>query len=216
VIISQPDILDTSILIVDHQEANVSLLERVLRDAGHQRINSTTNPLDVCSLHREHCYDLILLDVSTPGMDGFAVMADLKVGAAEEHLPVLVLITQPNQMLRALEAGARDFIYKPFELAEVQTRIRNMLEARLLYKKMARYHQRIEAIEAEKKAEQRESEARYQSLFNLAVDWLWEQDEHGKATKISAPVLEILGFSSMAPAREITSLLSRSTASQPM
>jgi PleD family two-component response regulator len=138
--ISPPDLLDASILIVDGQEANTSLLERVLRDAGHQRITSTTNPLDVCPLHRTHCYDLIVLDISTPDMDGFAVMSDLKVGAVEEYLPVLVLITQPTQMLRALEAGARDFISKPFELVEVRTRIRNMLEIRLLYKKIALYN----------------------------------------------------------------------------
>jgi DNA-binding response OmpR family regulator len=214
--IPQVNILDATILIVDHEEANVSLLERVLRDAGHQQITSTTNPLDVCPLHRTHCYDLIVLDISTPDMDGFAVMADLKIDAVDNHLPVLVLITHPNQLPRALEVGARDFISKPFELVEVRTRIRNMLEIRLLYKKIALYNQRIEAIEAERKAELRASEARYQSLFELATDWLWEQDEHGKATKISAPVLEILSFSSMAPVREITSLPSRTPASQPM
>lgn len=210
------DILGASILIVDHEDANVCLLERMLRDAGHQQITSTTNPLEVCPLHRTHCYDLIVLDISTPAMDGFAVMADLKVDAVDDHLPVLVLITHPNQMPRALEVGARDFISKPFELVEVRTRIRNMLELRLLYKKIALYDQRIEALELERNAELRKSGVRYQNLFEFATDWLWEQDEHGKATKVSAPVLEILGFSSMAPVREITSLPSRTTAFQPM
>ena len=214
--ISPLDILDAAILIVDHEEANLSLLARVLHDAGHQRITSTTNLLDVCALHRAHCYDLIVLDISVPEIDCFAVTADLTATAADDHLSVLAIITQPQHLLPALRAGARDFISKPFELVEVRTRIRNMLELRLLYKKIALYDQRIEALELERNAELRKSGVRYQNLFEFATDWLWEQDEHGKATKVSAPVLEILGFSSMAPVREITSLPSRTTAFQPM
>ena len=88
--ITLSDILDASILIVDRQEANVSLLERVLREIGHQRITATTNPLEVCTLHRTHCYDLILLDISPPDMDGLAVMADLNVDTVKDYLSVSV------------------------------------------------------------------------------------------------------------------------------
>ena len=67
-------ILNASILIVDDVPANVELLERMLQLAGYTSVASTTNPLDVCGLHRENQYDLILLDLMMPRMDGFQVM----------------------------------------------------------------------------------------------------------------------------------------------
>ena len=69
------DILGARILIVDDQEANVQLLEGVLGEAGYTCVTSTMDPQQVCALHRENHYDLILLDLQMPGMDGFAVMA---------------------------------------------------------------------------------------------------------------------------------------------
>jgi len=105
-----------------------------------------------------------------------------------------VLTAQPGHKLRALQAGAKDFISKPFDLVEVKTRIHNMLEVRLLYKKLANYNTELERTVCERTAELRESEARYRSLTELASDWYWEQDEHGNFTKVSGPVLEMLGI----------------------
>jgi DNA-binding response OmpR family regulator len=68
-----------------------------------------------------------------PGMDGFQVMEALKTNDSDPYLPVLVITAQPGHKLRALQAGAKDFISKPFDLVEVKTRIHNMLEVRLLY-----------------------------------------------------------------------------------
>jgi DNA-binding NtrC family response regulator len=130
------DILNANILIVDDQEANVRLLEQILSSAGYACITSTRDPHAVCALHRDNHYDLILLDLQMPGMDGFHVMEGLKAIETDSYLPVLVITAQPGHKLRALEAGAKDFISKPFDLAEVKTRIRNMLEVRLLYKKI--------------------------------------------------------------------------------
>jgi two-component system cell cycle response regulator len=134
--IRSPDILNASILIVDDREANVSLLDQILSEDGYTRITTTTNPLEVCALHRKNRYDLIVLDLQMPGMDGFQVMDGLKADESEDYLPVIVLTAQPAHRLRALRAGARDFISKPFELVDVTTRIHNMLEVRLLYKKL--------------------------------------------------------------------------------
>jgi two-component system cell cycle response regulator len=134
--IRSPDILNASILIVDDREANVSLLEQILSEDGYTRITTTTNSLEVCALHRKNRYDLIVLDLQMPGMDGFQVMDGLKADESENYLPVIVLTAQPAHKLRALQAGARDFISKPFELVDVTTRIHNMLEVRLLYKKL--------------------------------------------------------------------------------
>src|SRR5438105_92502 len=192
--IAESDILNASLLIVDDQEANVCLLEQTLSQAGYGRVSSTRNPHEVCALHRKNRYDLILLDLQMPGMDGFQVMEGLKTNHADGYLPVLVITAQPGHKLRALQAGAKDFISKPFDLVEVRTRIRNMLEVRLLYKKLESYSQELERTVQERTAELRESEARFRSLTELASDWYWEQDEKGNFTKVSGPVLEMRGM----------------------
>ena len=145
-IISEFHIFSGRILIVDDQESNVLLLEQLLSDAGYTHVTSTMNPQEVCALHREHHYDLILLDLQMPVMDGFEVIEELKTIAADGYLPVLVITAQPNHKLRALQAGAKDFISKPFDLVEVKTRIRNMLEVRLLYKKLEEYAKLLEQM----------------------------------------------------------------------
>jgi PAS domain S-box-containing protein len=191
---AESEILSASILIVDDQEANVSLLEQLLREAGYLRIASSMDPAEVCALHRRNSYDLILLDLQMPGMDGFQVMEGLKTNAADSYLPVLVVTAQPGHKLRALQAGAKDFISKPFDLVEVKARVRNLLEVRLLYRKLERYSEELEKTVQERTAELRESEARYRSLTELASDWYWEQDEEGNFSKVSGPVLEMLGI----------------------
>ena len=110
-----------------------------------------------------------------------------------------MLTAQPAHKLRALQAGAKDFISKPFDLLEVKTRIHNMLEVRLLYRRLEFHNQLLEHTVQERTAELRESEARYRSLTELASDWYWEQDESGGFTKVSGPVLEMLGLQGNAP-----------------
>jgi PAS domain S-box-containing protein len=192
--LSHAEILEASILIVDDQESNILLLEQLLSDAGYTHVSSTMNPQEVCALHRHNNYDLILLDLQMPVMDGFQVMEGLKTNSTDAYLPVLVLTAQPGHKLRALQAGAKDFISKPFDLVEVKTRIHNMLEVRLLYKKLENYNKLLEQTVLERTAELRESEARYRSLTELASDWYWEQDEEMNFTKVSGPVLEMLGI----------------------
>jgi adenylate cyclase len=125
------DILKAKILVVDDQPANVLLLERMLGEAGYQSVTSTLDPRTVRELHENNRYDLILLDLQMPGMDGFEVMEALKKIETAGYLPVLVITAQPDHKLRALRAGAKDFVSKPFEVAEVLTRVHNMLEVRL-------------------------------------------------------------------------------------
>ena len=121
-------------------------------------------------------------------------MEGLKTIDRDPYLPVIVLTAQPGHKLRALQAGAKDFINKPLDLTEVLTRIRNMLEVRLLYRELARHNSQLEATVLERTQELRESEARFRSLTELASDWYWEQDETGAFTKVSGPVLEVLGI----------------------
>jgi CheY-like chemotaxis protein len=172
----------------------VNLLQRMLGDAGYVNVSSTMSPHMVCAQHRKEDYDLILLDLQMPGMDGFQVIDALKTSDVDAYLPVIVLTAQPGHRVRALQAGVRDFISKPFDLLEVQTRIRNMLEVRLLYRALERHNATLERTVRERSAELRESESRYRSLTELACDWYWEQDESGSYTRVCGPVLEMLGL----------------------
>jgi two-component system cell cycle response regulator len=140
--ISADAILHGKILIVDDQQVNVLLLDRTLRGAGYVSITSTMDPGQVSQLHRENRYDLILLDLVMPGTDGFQVMESLKEIETDGYLPVLAVTADPAHKLRALQSGAKDFISKPFDLAEVLMRVRNMLEVRLLHE-AARTHGKI-------------------------------------------------------------------------
>ena len=199
------DIFSAHILVVDDQAVNVELLAQLLEGAGYSQVSTTMNPHEVCALHAQNQYDLILLDLKMPGMDGFQVMEGLALNKTDRYLPVIVLTAEPAHKIRALKAGAKDFISKPFDLVEVKTRIYNMLEVRLLYKRLADFNQILEQTVLERTAELRESEARYRSLTELASDWYWEQDENGVFTKVSGPVLEMLGIRAqggVAPAHE--------------
>ena len=192
--ISKQEILNARILIVDDQEANVLLLEEMLRDAGYVHITSTMNPYSVCKLHLENHYDLILLDLQMPGMDGFQVMEALKKNQADGYVPILVITAQPGHKLQALASGAKDFVAKPFDMIEVQTRIHNMLEVRLLYKQLEDYNKVLEQTVLERTAELRASEARFRRLTELSSDWYWEQDGSGRFSRIFGPVFEMLGI----------------------
>jgi PAS domain S-box-containing protein len=188
------ELLNASILIVDDQEANVMLLELMLRNEGYTNITTTQDPCQVAGLHAEQQFDLILLDLQMPEMDGFEVMEALKKDEAASYLPVLVLTAQPAHKLRALQAGAKDFVSKPFDFVEIQTRIRNMLEVRLLYRKLNDYNLVLEQKVLERTAELRESTERFQRFTELSSDWYWEQDANGELTQFSGPVKEMLGI----------------------
>jgi signal transduction histidine kinase len=179
--ISSSDILKASILIVDDQEANVSLLERMLSGAGYVSVSSTRNPHEVCELHRKNRYSLILLDLQMPGLDGFQVMEGLKAIEAEGYLPVLVQTSQPGHRLRALKAGAKDFVSKPFDLAEILMRVHNMLEVRLLHQ------------QAEMRTEQAETRSEQSESANLAKSRFLANMSHELRTPLNA----IIGFSEL-------------------
>ena len=142
--VSPADILHAGILIVDDLTVNVRLLEGMLRVAGYTCVESTTDPREVCELHRRNRYGLILLDLQMPGMDGFQVMEGLKEIEKDGYLPVLVITAQPDHKLRALEAGAKDFVAKPFDLAELRARVHNILEVRLLHLESKNYSKALE------------------------------------------------------------------------
>ncbi len=140
------DLYAANILIVDDDINNVHLLEQILKETGYNNVGSTLDPQCVCELHLANHYDLILLDMNMPIMDGFEVMKSIKLNTMNDYLPVIVITVQPDHKLRALQAGAKDFISKPFDLLEVKTRIHNMLEVRLLYRQLDDSNHELKAL----------------------------------------------------------------------
>jgi len=198
------EILKARILIVDDQPANVRLLERMLGDAGYQSITSTLEPRTVRELHEKNRYDLILLDLQMPGMDGFQVMEGLQPIETAGYLPVLVITAQPDHKLRALRAGAKDFISKPFDVAEVLTRVHNMLEVRLLHVEIHRKNEELKRLFDQVVAERKLSErlalhvppdsiaARLQARPDVAVD---------SVADVSVVIADIVGLAELTSTR---------------
>lgn len=132
-------IKDARILIVDDEEASIRLLERVLERAGYRNVHSTTDPTQVASLVAAEEPDLILLDLLMPDHDGWEVLDELReIVPRDTYLPIIVLTgdPRPEPRLRALVAGAKDFLSKPFDQFEILLRIHNLLEARLLFRNL--------------------------------------------------------------------------------
>ena len=197
------DILQARILVVDDQPANVLLLERMLGGAGYTSVTSTLDPRAVHALHKTNRYDLILLDLQMPGMDGFQVMEGLKEIETAGYLPVLVITAQPDHKLRALRAGAKDFISKPFDVAEVLSRVHNMLEVRLLHVEIRRKNDELQTLFDQVVAERKISErlalhvppdsiaARLQARPDVSADGFAD---------VSVLIADIVGFSELTPA----------------
>jgi CheY-like chemotaxis protein len=116
------------ILIVDDQPSNVRLLEHTLRRAGYVEVMSTTNPCEVTALHTQHHYDLILLDLQMPELDGFGVLGQLREVRSTNPVAVLVISAGSAEMPAALESGGDGFLAKPFRLPDVVERVQAMLK----------------------------------------------------------------------------------------
>jgi adenylate cyclase len=213
--IGKAEILEGKILIVDDQRANVALLEQMLRGAGYVSVTSTMDPGQVCELHLLNRYDLILLDLQMPGMDGFQVMENLKQIETGGYLPVLVVTAQPEHKVRALRSGARDFVSKPFDLVEVLLRVHNLLEVRLLHRETISLFDRV-------KSEQKVSERLLLGLLPRSVAQGLKQlseattasdlnglvtESYAEMTVLFADLLEFTKFSEGASAEVLKGVL---------
>ena len=189
--ISQADIYAAKILLVDDQEVNLRLLEHLLQSGGYTAITSTLDARAVAGLHQRHQFDLIILDLVMPGMSGYEVMDALRPLELEGYLPVLVIAADPDAKLAALEAGARDFISKPFDALEVLTRIRNMLEVRLLHRAARHYNTLLERTVGQRTAELQ----RFRGAMDATTDAIFLVDVLGMTlVDVNDGACRLLGY----------------------
>ena len=209
--ITPADIRRARVLVVDDQAVNVQLLEYLLKTTGYENVYSTLDPRQVVSLHLKYRFDLIILDLHMPGMDGFQVMEALKPLESESWLPVLVVTAEPDKKLAALEAGARDFIGKPLDTVEVMTRIRNLLEMRLMHRESREYGVQLERTVRERTA----ALARFRSAMDATTDGIFLVDAASLAlVDVSDGACRMLGFSREALLRIDPVALGLTTAAQ--
>jgi putative two-component system response regulator len=159
------------LILVDDQEVNLSLLDRILKRAGYQHLFPTTKPQAVTDMVQDVHPDIILLDLHMPEMDGFQVMSALKtVVAANDYLPILVLTADitPAAKQRALSEGARDFLSKPLDAIEVVLRINNLLETRMMHQALVHQNEILEEKVRERTRELEEAKA---EIMRLLTQW---------------------------------------------
>ncbi|MDA1190489.1 MAG: response regulator [Candidatus Poribacteria bacterium] len=145
---TEQEILDAKILVVDDERTNVLLLEDVLGECGYTRVQSTLDPFEAVRLYADWRPDLLLLDLNMPKLDGFGVIQQLRAIERDDYLPILVLTAHAEDdiRLRALSAGAKDYLTKPFDPLDVSIRIRSILEVRLMHDEVRQQRQDIHEI----------------------------------------------------------------------
>src|SRR5213594_2449525 len=173
------------ILIVDDEAAMVRLLELLLEDIGYTDLRSTTDPREVLERCAEFQPDLILLDLRMPHLSGVQVLKQLERWRADLYLPVLVLTADMSRASKraALEAGASDYVTKPFEQTELLLRVRNLLEIRFLHRDLRRQNQTLAGQVQERSHQLLEAE-KLATMGNLLA---------GVAHELNSPLSVILG-----------------------
>jgi putative two-component system response regulator len=187
------------ILVLDDEETNLRLLRRILEKAGYGPIETLVSGCDIEKVVEEFKPHLMLLDLHMPAPDGFEVLQMLSGHIhGAQMLPVLVLTgdASPEAKRRALSLGARDFLAKPFDAQEALLRIRNLLETRFLYGRLAEQNAELESRVLERTSELRNSQI--EVLERLARAGEIRDDETGRHTQrvgeLSGRIAEALGL----------------------
>jgi putative two-component system response regulator len=178
------DLHDAHILIVDDQESNILLLERLLEHHGYKHVTSIKDSSQTLTHFEQGAPDLLLLDLQMPDPDGFEVMKLIKRWTTgESHVPILVLTADASleTKRRALNAGARDFLSKPLDAIEVTLRIRHLLETRQLQLQLRALNDALED-RVRKRTNELEN-SRLEAFQQLALAGEYRDDDTREHTK---------------------------------
>ncbi len=190
---------DAAILIVDDNGSNVDLLREILRHQGYTQVRGETDPRLIPDLCRATRYDILLLDIRMPHINGFQLIELLRPIFADDYVPILVLTAQTDQETRrkSLEVGASDFLTKPFVAWELLQRVGNMLQIRMLYKKTREQNRELEQRVTERTRELTEALAATRKADRAKLDFLSVVSH-----ELRTPLNAIIGFSEMISAHD--------------
>jgi len=194
-------------LVVDDELANLRLLERTLEKWGYANVWSTTDAREAAVLFQEHQPDLILLDLMMPHLDGFQVIENLKpLTPPGDYLPILMLTADANPATkrRALAAGAKDFLIKPFDQNEILLRIYNLLETRYLHLQLRDQNKLLEERVRERTLELEESQI--EVLQRLARAAEFRDDDTGQHTQRVGAIAALLAQELGLPQDQVESM----------
>src|SRR4051812_1674745 len=177
------------------------MLERILAKAGYEHVTSTTDSTEALALQTRVKPDLVLLDLHMREKDGFQVLEEIMAhNGAAEQVPVIMITADDSADVkrRALELGAKDFVGKPFDSAEVLLRIRNLLETQFLYQRLRDQNAELERKVAERTQELEQSQLEVLERLAAAVEF--RDDDTGNHTKrvaeVSARLAQSIGLES--------------------
>lgn len=193
------EITTAKILIVDDQEYNVSLLERILKRAGFMDVYSTMDSFQVGDMVMEVQPDIVLLDLHMPGMDGLEVLKLIrKQSGPDRFLPVLMLTADLTSEARqqGLQAGVNDYLTKPYDRTEVILRITNLLRTRFLHNQLQQQNNRLEQKVRKRTEDLQQAQIEILQLLGSAAEY--RDDMTGQHTqrvgRLSGVIAERLGL----------------------
>ena len=142
------ELITGRVLIVDDQDANRLLLRDLLESQGHE-VAEAVDGVEALQRVADAAPDVVLLDVGMPGIDGFEVCRRLKADPATATIPVLLVtaLSQRDQRLLGIGAGANDYITKPIDKSDLSLRVRNAIRMRQLYVEIEEQYRRLEKLE---------------------------------------------------------------------
>lgn len=191
---------DARILVVDDQESNVQLLERLLRMKSYAHIETLTDSRLTVDRFIAFRPDLVCLDLRMPHMSGLEVLEQLQpIVGGSDYVPILILTadTAPETKQTALSMGAKDFLSKPFDAVEALLRIHNLLETRFLYRELRAQNDRLDQKVRQRTRELEETQ--HEILTRLAQAAEYRDDQTGEHTRrvghMSALLARELGLS---------------------
>lgn len=207
--IEEKKIKEAKILIVDDQPANVTLIEKMLDIDGYLNVISTTDPTQVESIYMEQNSDLVLLDLNMPVMDGYQVLSKIRE-VDPDYPPIIVLTAQSDResRIKALDLGARDFLAKPFDRVELMTRIRNMLEVRIMTKAIKDQNKILDGMVKERTQEL--SDTRLEVIRRLGRAAEYRDDMTGYHIIRMSKYSQVLALAAGMPEKEAEMLLNAS------
>jgi len=187
------------ILIVDDMPANLKLLDRILIEQGYVVRGAINGVLALNSVAREKP-DLILLDIRMPGMDGYGVCAKLKENKRTCDIPIIFLsaLDEPQFKVRAFEAGAVDYISKPFQVEEVLARVRTHLALEYSRKELLEARDHLEEKVQQRTNELKDREEKISLLLESTGEGIYAVDLDGTCIIANSACAQLLGYQSSA------------------